>query len=1434
MGLIQNGHLDDIMDTVRKVKSVVVVALAAGVLIFSAGAVAAEIPGSGSISAQPGSGGAVKNDCGLHALGWMMQQDGMSDAAAEVLKLRPTSANGLSISDMIRLAGDHAYDLRAVQVPTVDLAEVPLPAIVHLKAPPGSATGHFSILTAVTSNRIELVEPKSEDLRHIPRSLSGRYLSGRVLITRDFEQFSARRLSIEEASRTYGGDDPYVALPRSSGTAGNPSSGASNPSGYTAGGGNGGVPNGPCGTPKWAVNMINFNLYMEDVPLWYRPAIGPGVHIWLSYNAQAGHDGNEIFGRRWRLYYESHVIDDGASVTVLMPDGRADTYTWNDTDQKFDPPVLVYNRLVRIAANHFEVVLPDDSAFVYQQPYTSPANNVTSMSAIRDPFGNQVTLQHFLDGSLYRIQSITDALGRATTLTYTAGKVTRIDDPFGRSATFTYDGGSDTLQSITDMGGFATQLRYAGGSSSQDRAYLIEEMWQNSDEKTFFHIEPADHYTNLPNPYTGYPTPDTIDPNRYMAESYRITVTNPDGNKAEYHYNGTDGYGWYVSPRDYMEYVDSTHNNANDYVPKTIYRYADVAGTSRAQIASIDYPSGGRRAFTYYQTPQAIAGQVSSVYDALDHVTTYTYNTMGRVTSMTPPIGAATTYVYDSANQVDLIEVQRPGVGRTVMTYNGRHQATDVKVYDDQDAVIRHTGPTSYHPDGRIASTTTYPEGSAVTSSYSYYPAGHATSPYALRQVTRGGDLLAEYSYDNVGRVDTFLNASGVVFDYDYNDLNRLTRITYPDDGRSQTYAYEGCCPDLVTSITDRANRTTSYQYDKMRRLVQITNPEGGRLQYAYDHNGNTATQIDHNGNRTEFHYNNDNRLVGKTFADGKAESYILNDEGRITQRTDARGVRTRYVYDAVGNLLLAWYSDSTPSVRYQYDAYFRLTQMIDGTGTTIFSHYADDRLASVDGPWANDTITYVYDLNGLRQSLNVSNGQNVAYDYDHHARLTALQNNAGTFTYGYTPSSADPLVQTLTRPNTSQTVYQYNDPLKRLTRVTNQTGSAALVNQFDYRYDDSAHPDQRSRESIESGLPITSFQTGLKTHDYNEVNQLMASTNPARSFAYDDAGNMTQGYTPDGQMFTALYDGENRLRQIEYMGGGALNKIECLYSGKGFLAVLRIYQDGLQVDEIRILRDGMLALQERNGSDAVLREFTWGFDIGGGIGGLLDLNQGGSHYSYLYDGKGNVTALIDAAQGVAASYAYDAFGKLMQQSGSLDQPYMFSTKRYMAGVGLNYYGYRYYASAIGKWLTRDPIGEAGGLNLYGFVQNNPVKYIDLFGLKPNSAAMYTGLRNEINRTKTWWRIKRTERIWAGKKVSRPSSMASTVAKSYGRYAKFVRSAASLNPRASVGLSQVLWLEPNDAYHLTRGLRIIFEEGGRSTIRLQLEMAHSILSRDPC
>jgi RHS repeat-associated protein len=457
--------------------------------------------------------------------------------------------------------------------------------------------------------------------------------------------------------------------------------------------------------------------------------------------------------------------------------------------------------------------------------------------------------------------------------------------------------------------------------------------------------------------------------------------------------------------------------------------------------------------------------------------------------------------------------------------------------------------------------------------------------------------------------------------------------------------------------------------------------------------------------------------MTRRIWADGRSIAYRYDAKGRPNLRIDSRGIRTYYEYDGNDNLINTYYSNGTPAVTYTYDDFNRLMRRDDATGTTQYSYYADGAVHTVDGPWDNDTLTYTYDRLGRMTGLTPQTGQAHVYTYDDLNRLTTIETGPRSFNYAYT--GADPRVQSLTRPQTGQTEYSYADPLKRLTALINTNSSGQPVNRFDYAYNDTEHPDQRASETFSAGPDLNYSADQLTTYEYNALDQLIHA-GTFDGFVYDEAGNLTGGYTPQGDAFEATYDAENRMTSIAYADeGGIVHRTEFVYRADNFLIQIRKYANSILTADTRIVRSGSLALQDRDGANQITREYTWGADMGGGIGGLLNMREGAIDYAYLYDGKGNVSAVLDTAQTVAAAYRYDSFGRLQTQTGSLVQPFQYSTKRYFADSGLLYFGYRYYAPALGKWITRDPIGESGGYNLYAYVLNDPISSMDPSGKIP-------------------------------------------------------------------------------------------------------------------
>ncbi len=145
---------------------------------------------------------------------------------------------------------------------------------------------------------------------------------------------------------------------------------------------------------------------------------------------------------------------------------------------------------------------------------------------------------------------------------------------------------------------------------------------------------------------------------------------------------------------------------------------------------------------------------------------------------------------------------------------------------------------------------------------------------------------------------------------------------------------------------------------------------------------------------------------------------------------------------------------------------------------------------------------------------------------------------------------------------------------------------------------------------------------------------------------------------------------------------------------------------------------------------NAPVNGYLWGLDLSGqtgsapngagGVGGLIAIKtaSNGTHFC-AFDGNGNVAALVDGSNGtVSANYEYGPFGENIRVSGAVAalNPLRFSTKYCDAETDLYYYGYRFYNPELGRFLNRDPIAEKGGLNLYGFVGNDPENYIDPLG----------------------------------------------------------------------------------------------------------------------
>ncbi|MFZ2630167.1 MAG: RHS repeat-associated core domain-containing protein [Desulfosalsimonadaceae bacterium] len=284
--------------------------------------------------------------------------------------------------------------------------------------------------------------------------------------------------------------------------------------------------------------------------------------------------------------------------------------------------------------------------------------------------------------------------------------------------------------------------------------------------------------------------------------------------------------------------------------------------------------------------------------------------------------------------------------------------------------------------------------------------------------------------------------------------------------------------------------------------------------------------------------------------------------------------------------------------------------------------------------------------------------------------------------------------------------------------------------------------PEKRIYEYDPIGNRNTAIEgSASKSYTANSLNQYdeITAGGETSTLTYDADGNLTvipanAGIQASGGQMALSYNAENRLINVEpQTPAGGDHKLEFIYDYMGRRVKKSVYaynsDSWLLTSEFFFTYDGWNLVEEITevGAAQTSRYFVWGQDLSqslqgaGGVGGLIATVEGSADYLYCFDANGNVGQVVNVADGaIAAKYEYDPFGKPVKADGAYagENPFRFSTKYHDDENGLVYYGYRYYSAEMGRWFSRDPIGEEGGINLHIFVNNDSLNKTDALGDK--------------------------------------------------------------------------------------------------------------------
>jgi RHS repeat-associated protein len=598
-----------------------------------------------------------------------------------------------------------------------------------------------------------------------------------------------------------------------------------------------------------------------------------------------------------------------------------------------------YKTRVHWNGTGWDLTFKDGSVWVF--PENAP------ISSMRDRYGNTTYLTR-TNGSTGNIQRITSPSGRYVEFTYDASnRITEAKDNGGRTVGYQYDA-SGRLWRVTDPMNGVTEYAYDAS----------HRMLSLKDPKGIVYL--TNEYTN------GKVTKQTQADGSTYQFAYttdgsnnviRTDITDPRGNVKKVEFN-TDGH---------------------------IFKVTNAAGTADEQV--MDYER------------QTVSNLLLSVTDALEvtpgvrRKTAYTYDAKGNMLSSTrmaqdaPANQVTTTYTYEPAfNQVATITDALNHT--TTFSYDSAGNLQTV-----QDANGNQTSYT-YNSQGQPLTATT--------------PAGTTQFVYDFGDLVSVIDPLGNLTnrnLDAVGRLATMTNPLGLTTHYSYDQLNRMTGVTDPLAGLTQ-FGYDP--NSNLTSVSDAKapSGVTGYTYNNMDRLQVRTDPLLKNENYTYDAAGNLTLFRDRKFQATTYVYDALNRRTNATYADNSSTAYVYDKGNRLTSITDSIAGQIIRGYDGLDRLTSEQTPQGTVGytydkasrratmtvpgqslITYTYDNANRLTQITQGASIVQFGYDTANRRTSLTLP-NNVLVEYGYDVASRVTSITYKqNGTtllgDLTYEYD-------------------------------------------------------------------------------------------------------------------------------------------------------------------------------------------------------------------------------------------------------------------------------------------------------------------------------------------------------------------------------------------------------------------------------------------------------------------
>jgi len=798
----------------------------------------------------------------------------------------------------------------------------------------------------------------------------------------------------------------------------------------------------------------------------------------------------------------------------------------------------------------------------------------------------------------------------------------------------------------------------------------------------------------------------------------------------------------------------------------------EVTYNDFAQVTGYTEPGGSVSQLTYdetgllIQSTNPLGGIVTYGYDSHDRISSvtddegnteyYERDALGRTTQITYADGAQVTLEYNSFGQV-VRAVDPTGVEEYV-----KHDSFGRQVERGRNNIPEVR--TEYAPIGSLAPfDQPVKQVSALgrVVSMQYDAKGRVTARTTAANTPES--TTKHMTYDGAGRLISEVDPAGRAVLYNYDKRGRRTQTTTALN-HTTTVVYDAAGNKL--SETDPAGAITQWTYDSLGRELTKTDANGETTTREYDAAGHLITLTDAKGNVHRFEYDLMGNQVALTYPDGSKETSTYDTSGLTLSFTNRTGAIRTFEYDNRGREVKSEWSDGTQAVTKGYDAAGRMILEDNGVSQISFTYDASGRLASQtqdisdvvsDGAFDPEprTVTYSYNDDGERTTLGYPDGSFVKYEYEAPgwlSRILAGGSEPPLATYEY-DAVGNPTQ--MPRDNTIVTEKTFDDEDRITSIIDKATVAQDPLNQLNYQYDAVGNRTEAKRTVTVEGNDSVQTQ---ERYNYDPIHQVTgveivdAGTSSAVQFTYDALGNRItvdengaithytsnelNQYTQVGD-FEPSYDGNGNLAGMgdwlyQY---DALNRITSASNGTMTAhfwydarnrVVARSYQaaDAEQPTLTLNTYDDWNLIEERDETGAQKARYVHGPRIDEIV---VMKNEHGTFYPQ-HDALGSVTMLTDEDGHLAERYSYSVTGEvtIYDPSGTalttsaFGNRWMYTGREWLPEIGLYDYRNRVYSAQLGRFLQNDPIKFYGAdLNLYRYVNNNYLNYVDPYGDAP-------------------------------------------------------------------------------------------------------------------